>query len=311
MPPTRPSRGRSRARPSPTSSPSRRRPRRRTARAATRSPSTAPAWARRAGSRRSAAGSARSWAGHDLGRLRHRTLDREHGAALRVARAQGLETAEEAARLRVGDVPALLVQLADAVDQPGEALAHPRLVLLLDVLRDRPLLDVERGVGLPPAEERELDRLHRPVLGQVVALVDREVVDAELQALGRLGCAVRTAGLVVGDPRPALRHRADPVDLAADPGPLELEREPALGRGGRRLPVAFEPVADQDRLGVGALGLGDGVRGEARLVPPLVERAFERLGSAIDRPDLAILDDLVHGLADPGLVAPAGIQAEL
>src|SRR4029453_778202 len=129
-------------------------------------------------------------------RRRHETLDRENGAALGVARAERLEAAEEATRLRVRDVAAFLVELADPFDELGQPLPHPRLVLLLDLLGDRPRLDVERRVGLLAAQERELDRLYRPVLGQVVVLLHREVVDAELQALGRLGRAVPCPGLL-------------------------------------------------------------------------------------------------------------------
>jgi len=226
-------------------------------------------------------------------------------------RAQGLEPAEEAAGLGAGHVGPFPIEVTDPIDQARHPLAHPCLVVLLVLLGDRPLPDVESGLALAPAEVRELDGRHWPVLGEVLALAHREVVDAELQAFARLGSAVGPAALVVGDPGPAVGSGADPVDLASDRRAVEGEREDLLGRGRRWVLVPLEPVGDDHVLGVGPFGLRDRVGGEAGRFPALVQDTPESVGRALDLAVLAVLDDGVHELADPRLESAPRVEPEL
>src|SRR5581483_2331916 len=147
--------------------------------------------------------------------------------------------------------------------------------------------------------------------GEVLALADGEVVDAELQVVGGPARAVGGAGLEVGDPAAALGDRTDPVDHAVDDRALELEVEPVLGGVGGKRAVPLEPVGDEHLDRMPTLGLRDGVRREARGLPSLLEGRDERLRRALDLPALAALDELVDEPADPGLVAAARIEPEL
>ena len=160
-------------------------------------------------------------------------------------------------------------------------------------------------------DERELDRADRaePLEGR--GLVHRQVVDPELQALLGLRRVVGVAGLEVGDPGAARRERTDPVDHADDRHAVELELEELLDRQGLALAVVEPPVPEHPLLDEPPVGHRDRPGGELLIAPAFRDGAQDRLLRLLELTLLALLDQAVHELADPCLVAGRAAEPEL